>query len=95
MERRKAITVAATTSLTLLAGALGIALNSGIVGASGDDHVGKLSPIATTPSPPLTAGVQRTTTSVTALPASGPAGHPPFTTAHMDDGDEHDVHHDR
>jgi hypothetical protein len=45
MERRKAVTVAAATSLTLLAGAGGIALNSGIVRAEGDDNVGQLSPL--------------------------------------------------
>jgi hypothetical protein len=45
MERRKAITTAAAASLTLLAGAAGIAVNSSIVSASGDDPVGKLSPV--------------------------------------------------
>jgi hypothetical protein len=49
MERRKAITTAAAASLTLLAGATGIALNSGILGASGDDDdVGNISPVDAT-----------------------------------------------
>jgi hypothetical protein len=51
MERRKAIIAAATASLTLLAGAAAISLNTAIVGASGDDGVGQVSPVdATTPS---------------------------------------------
>jgi hypothetical protein len=47
MERRKAVLAAATASLTLLAGAAAISL----VGASGDDGVGQISPVdpATTP----------------------------------------------
>ena len=55
MERRTAITTAAAASLTLLAGAAGIAVNSGIVGANGDGNVGKLSPVSPTPAAPATA----------------------------------------
>jgi hypothetical protein len=44
MERRTATIAAATVSLTLLAGAAGLALTSGIVGAS-DSGVGDLSPV--------------------------------------------------
>jgi hypothetical protein len=51
MERRKAVIAAATASLTLLAGAAAISINSGLVGASGSDGVGTVQPIdATTPS---------------------------------------------
>jgi hypothetical protein len=52
MERRKAVIAAATASLTLLAGAAAISLNTSLVGASGDDGVGHVSPVdpATTPS---------------------------------------------
>ena len=52
MERRKAVIAAATASLTLLAGAAVISLNTSLVGASGDDGVGQVSPVdpATTPS---------------------------------------------
>jgi hypothetical protein len=52
MERRKAVIAAATASLTLLAGAAAISLNTSLVGASGDDGVGQVSPVdpATTPS---------------------------------------------
>jgi hypothetical protein len=52
MERRKAVLAAATASLTLLAGAAAISLNTSLVGASGDDGVGQVSPVdpATTPS---------------------------------------------
>jgi hypothetical protein len=50
MERRRAVIVAATASLTLLAGTAAISLNTGIVGASGDDGVGQVSPVdASTP----------------------------------------------
>ena len=45
MERRKAVIAAATASLTLLAGAAAISLNTGLVGASGDDGVGQVSPV--------------------------------------------------
>ena len=64
MERRKAITAAAATSLTMLAGAAGIALNSGILGASADtgadDNVGRVSLVdttTTTTAPPITVYV--------------------------------------
>lgn len=52
MERRKAVLAAAAASLTLLAGAAAISLNTSLVGASGDDGVGQVSPVdpATTPS---------------------------------------------
>jgi hypothetical protein len=50
MEQRRAVVAAATASLTLLAGAAAISLNTGIIGASGDDGVGHISPVvATTP----------------------------------------------
>jgi hypothetical protein len=44
MEPRKAITAAAVVSLTLLAGAAGIALNSGIVSSDPDNNVRQLTP---------------------------------------------------
>jgi hypothetical protein len=44
MEPRRAITAAAVVSLTLLAGAAGITLNSGIVGSEPDSNVGRLTP---------------------------------------------------
>ena len=53
MERRKAIKTAAAASLTLFAGAAGIALNSGIVGANGQDKVGTLNPVASASSTPV------------------------------------------
>src|SRR5262245_1504837 len=51
MERRRALIAAATTSLTLLAGAAAIGLNTGIVGASGDGGVGQISPVVATTTP--------------------------------------------
>jgi hypothetical protein len=48
MERRRAVIAAATASLTLLAGAAAISLNTGIIGASGDGGVGQISPVVTT-----------------------------------------------
>jgi hypothetical protein len=55
MERRRAVIAAATASLTLLAGAAAISLNTGIVRASDDDGVGQISPVdPTTISDPVT-----------------------------------------
>jgi hypothetical protein len=72
MERRKAITTAAVASLTLLAGAGGIALSSGIVGASGDGPVGRLSPVSTVgPSTAIDAPAPSA-----GEPAAAPAGTP-------------------
>ena len=76
MERRKAITTAAAASLTLLAGAAGMALNSGIVGASGDGNVGQISPVATTADPPATVYVDEPAGPTTAAPAPAPAVRP-------------------
>jgi hypothetical protein len=99
MERRKAITAAAAASLTLLAGAGGIALNSGIVGAGGDGKVGKLSPVTAT-SAPATVYVDEPTSSTAATPA--PTVRPTETTpvatsapsAYEDDhGDDHGDDH--
>ncbi len=66
MERRKAVIAAATASLTLLAGAAAISLNTGIVSASGDDGAGHVSPVDAATTPPTTiyvdqpAGADRT-----------------------------------
>ena len=60
MERRKAVTAAAAASLTMLAGAAGIALNSGIVGSTNDGKVGQLDPVST-PGTPVTIYVDDTT----------------------------------
>ena len=51
MERRKAVIAAATATLTLLAGAAAISLNTSLVGASGDDGVGRVSPVDTATTP--------------------------------------------
>jgi hypothetical protein len=82
MERRKAITTAAAASLTLLAGATGIALNSGIVGATGDDNVGQISPVDTTSNPPITVYVDDPTTkTATSTPPVEPTNARPVTTS--------------
>jgi len=57
MERRKAITVAAAASLTLLAGGAGMALSSNIVGTGANDGVGQLSPVSSLDNPPITVFV--------------------------------------
>jgi hypothetical protein len=95
MERRKAITTAAAASLTLLAGAAGIALNSGIVRANADSNVGQLSPVDTTANPPITVYVDEpaTATPVTAAPPVQPTNSQPVTTSaasgyHDDDSHE-------
>ena len=94
MDPRKAITTAAVVSLTLLAGATGIALNSGIVSSEPDRHVGQLAPTTPASGP--------TTTDVDPARVRGrPANSPPLTTpsfrgsvAERDDdrgdGDHHD-----
>lgn len=51
MERRKAVIAAATATATLLAGAAAISLNTSLVGASGDDGVGQISPVEPAASP--------------------------------------------
>jgi hypothetical protein len=105
MERRKAVTAAAAASLTILAGAAGIALNSGIVGANGDSDVGQLSPVATT-NPPITVYVDDpAATTVTPAPTPAPTVQPtdsqPVTTsaasgdADDDDRYEHEDDDDR
>jgi hypothetical protein len=81
MERRKAVTVAATAALTLLAGAGGIALSSGILAASHGDGVGTIRP-AGSGTPTVTTYVDAPTPAVT--PSSPPGG------ARVHDGD-----HDR
>jgi hypothetical protein len=93
MERRKAITTAAAASLTLLAGAAGIALNSGIV-SGGDDNVGNISPVRTA-NPPLTVYIEDpATTSRTAAPPVQPTNSQPVTTSAASgyqDDDRHEV----
>jgi hypothetical protein len=83
MERRKAITAAAAASLTLLAGAAGIALNSGIVGAGGHGNVGQLSPVGTSTNPPVTVSVDdpAATNPVTAAPSVKPTESRPVTAS--------------
>jgi hypothetical protein len=84
MERRRAVIAAATASLTLLAGAAAISLNTGIIGASGDGGVGQISPVVvTTP---------------TSAPVGSVAGEAPRYRAlgdeHEDDSYEnHDAEH--
>jgi hypothetical protein len=76
MERRKAVVAAATASLTLLAGAAAISLNTSLVGASGDDGVGEVSPV----DPATTAG-----TVYVDEPATAPTTSP---SPSLDDEDE-------
>jgi hypothetical protein len=96
MERQKAITTAAAASLTLLAGAAGIALNSGIVGAGADSNVGQISPV-TTPKPPITRYVEdQTAVPVTNAPEVHSTDSQPITTSsasayHDDDRVEHET----
>jgi hypothetical protein len=85
MERRKAVTAAAAASLTLLAGAAGIVLNSGIVAAGGDGNVGQISPVGATAGPPTTVYVQdaatTATTAATTAPRVQPTGARPVTAS--------------
>ena len=88
MERRKANMTAAAVSLTLLAGAAGIALNSGIVDTSGDDKVGQISPIST--NPPVTVYVDDPagTTAVTPAAPVQPTDSQPLTSGYRYDDEE-------
>jgi hypothetical protein len=103
MERRRAITTAAAASLTLLAGATGIALNAGVVGAHGDGTVGRLTPLGTATAPrTLVAPVgAATATAITASPpvqatdcrpvaTSSASGTPDGSRYHDEHEDEHE-----
>lgn len=108
MERRKAITAAAATALTMLAGAAGIALNSGIVGAGADGNVGQLTPViaSTQPiapsvgDPTVTASTGDPTVAVqpapTIAPTITPTQSPPVTTssASGSDADQDDAEYE-
>lgn len=93
MERRKAITAAAATALTLLAGAAGIALNSGIVGAAAQDKVGTLTPVGSTATTPVTLYVDGSVPTAGAAPAVQPANGTPVTSSsasgYRSDDDSH------
>jgi hypothetical protein len=80
MERRKAVIAAATATLTLLAGAAAISLNTSLVGASGDDGVGQVSPVDTATTPETIYIDEPATTQV---PAGG-------QVRSDDDGDDED-----
>jgi hypothetical protein len=97
MQRRKAITVAAGASLTLLAGAGGMALNAGIGGAGSHDQVGTLTPVSAELLTPAPDGVAGTTAPTAVGPAVRPTTTPPVTTSsgssiagthHDEDGDD-------
>ncbi|MGK2930375.1 MAG: hypothetical protein ACSLFO_12440 [Acidimicrobiales bacterium] len=96
MERRKAITTAAAVSFTLLAGAAGIALNSGIVGAGGDGIVGQISPVDATTNPPITVYVDDPATPVTAtlVPSANPQPVTASATSGYRDDDHDEDEHD-
>jgi hypothetical protein len=68
MERRSAIIAAAGASLTLLAGAAAIGINTQLVSASDNDGVGEISPIGATEAPTETIYVDDP-----AAPAPAPA----------------------
>jgi hypothetical protein len=96
MERHKAITTAAAASLTLLAGAAGITLNSGIVGGGSNGNVGQLSPVSSTTNPPITVYLDEPAPipPVTPSPPIQPTTSQPVTTSGVtgdrdDDRDEH------
>lgn len=98
MERRKAITAAAATALTMLAGAAGIALNSGIVGAGADGNVGKLTPVIASTQPivppptdaAFVASIDGSTVTVPPAPSVAPSQSPPVTTSSASgSGDDH------
>lgn len=69
MERSKAVKVAGATALTLLAGAAGIAINSGIAGSESPGDVGNIKPVDAT-RVPVTVYVDKfaSTTSTAVVP---------------------------
>jgi hypothetical protein len=88
MERRKAVIAAATASLTLLAGAAAISLNTSLVGASGNDGVGEVSPVdpATTAS---TIYIDEPTAPQTSPPSQSRSGDDEFKDEdELEDQDE-------
>ena len=91
MERRRTIIAAAATSATLLAGAAGIALSSGIVGAAGNDDVGQLSPVGATSNPPVTLYDDSGATTAGSFGDSDSTGSRAGT---YEDDDHHDDGHD-
>ena len=93
MERRKAVTVAATAALTLLAGAGGIALSSGILAASHGDGVGTIRP-AGSGTPTVTAYVDAPTPAATPSTASGGARDHDAGHDHGQDHEHRDGAHD-
>lgn len=98
MERRKAVTAAAAVSLTMLAGAAGITLNSNIVGAGANDDVGQLSPVSATSGDPGTLYVDGGATSIRptlAPPPLQPSDADPMTASSASSyagEDEHEEH---
>ena len=86
MERRHAVTVAATAALTLLAGAGGIALSSGILATSHDGGAGTIRPVGAG-TPPVTAFVD--------VPApAAPTATPGATRSHGHERESHQSHDD-
>jgi hypothetical protein len=98
MERRRAVIAAATASLTLLAGAAAISLNTGIVGASGDDGPGQVSPVDGASTPPTTiyldepAAADQTTTSEapSLAPGASRSGDDDGYESESDEGEKED-----
>lgn len=87
MERRQAVIAAATASLTLLAGAAAISLNTGIVSASGDDGAGHISPVVAT-TPPTTVYVDQPAGADQTTASTGSTRHAPSASAAGVPGDD-------
>jgi hypothetical protein len=88
MERRKAIIAAATASLTLLAGGAAIGINTGIVSATGDDGVGRISPVEQVTTTDAPADPGQPVPSGSDLSAGGD------DESRYEDESEHDDEHD-
>jgi hypothetical protein len=87
MERRKAVIAAATASLTLLAGAAAISLNTSLVDASGNDGVGQVSPVD--PTTPSTIYIDEPAAPQTSPPSRGRSGDDEFNDEdELEDEDE-------
>jgi hypothetical protein len=88
MERRKAVIAAATASLTVLAGAAVVGLTTGIVGASGGDGAGQISPVGTAAdaTPPTTIYVDEPATEGQATSPGATSQAPSAATSSGRDG---------
>lgn len=94
MERRSAIIAAAGASLTLLAGAAAIGINTQLVSASDNDGVGDISPVSGTEAPTETIYVDDPTGTQGPAPAEGDDEYEDDEYEDEDENDSYEDHED-